>query len=160
MPLGRVRTWYLWLALVGCAAPFTQPEGETESFDIRKPLEGLATGSAADTLSTLLVRRDSLDRRVLRLVQERVEAHQALLDFARNPSGDHLPLVGNDAAGARGGMADRFRQEAKAAMTAQRMAEHEKLLEKRLRVAVEERDGVCSELSARLGPEDVRRCTG
>ena len=26
--------------------------------------------------------------------------------------------------------------------------------------SVEERDGVCSELSARLGPEDVRRCTG
>ena len=153
-------SYALLLILAACAAPFVEAPQEYDLESVRPPLSGLPAGTPSDTANALVMRRDSLDQSVLRTDTDRREAHLALLEFARNPSGEHLSLVGNNASGARGAMADRFRQEVKAEMTAARLAEHEKHLTRRLKALVDERDRVCGELNVRLLPSDARRCAG
>ena len=158
--LGHRSAACLALVLAACAPLFEPASEAPEPIAERRPLDGLPVGSSDDTARALVARRDSLDHRVIRLAEEKREARKALLDFARNPSGDHLPTVGADAAGARGAMSDRFRQEVKAEMAATKLVEQEKLIERRLKTALDERDAVCTELSLRLDPVDARRCTG
>ncbi len=162
MPASRARLGAQIVLLAACAACASRAETlvlAPEHIVVRAPLDGIPTGTRADTLAALLVRRDSLDQRVQRLAQERRDAHQALVEFARNPSGDRLPALSQDGGG-RGAMSDRFRAEVKAEMTATRLLEQEKLVEKRWQAVVDERDGVCSQLATRLEPGDARRCTG
>ena len=155
--LPRPAPWLLILATVACAQAVSTTTEGPDPLVTRAPLEGLAVGSRADTLRALVVRRDSLDQHVTRLAQQRAEARQALVDMARNPSGDRLPNASNNSAG-RGAMSDRFREETKAEMAASRLVEQEKVITAKLGAALGARDALCSELSARIEGADPRRC--
>lgn len=145
------------LGVVACAQAITTTAEGPNPLVTRAPLEGLPTGSRGDTLQALVARRDSLDQHVTHLAQQRAEARQALVDMARNPSGDRLPNASNNSAG-RGAMSDRFREESKAEMAATRLVEHEKVVTAKLQAALAARDALCGELSARLEGADPRRC--
>ncbi|MBI3791516.1 MAG: hypothetical protein HY275_11645 [Gemmatimonadetes bacterium] len=128
-----------------------------ETLVARHPLEGIPTGTSDDTLTALLFRRDTLDKQVIALAQTKRDVHQEIVDLARYPGGSRLPAFGS--AGSRGGMADRFREEVKTEMAAWRLAEQEQRVTLQLKVAIDEREAVCTELGARLRPLDARRCT-
>ncbi len=143
------------LLLAACARAVDSMSEAPDPLVIRAPLEGLPRGSRSDTLAALVARRDSLDVHVNRLVQQRVAAKQALVELA---AGDRLAAVSANAT-SKGAMSDRFREEVRTEMSATRLAEHEKVVAKKLEAALAARDALCSELAGRLEGADPRRCT-
>jgi hypothetical protein len=143
--------------LAGCAAgPGADPA--PTPVVARHPLQGIPRGTPDDTVTALVMRRDSLDFELHGLAQEVRELDRTISEYARTPGGDRTPNLGTNSATGRGAVADRFRDGVRNEMSIWRLAEQAKRLQQVMRVRIEEREGVCSELGMRLGPIDGRRC--